>query len=126
NLQFSGAGAESVVAARAAGGEMVLLACPVDVGSVFLIVRPKIKSIAELKGKPAGITPYGSTTHFYLRQALRNIGLDPERDMLIMQLGAGPEMVVALHNGAIAVAALTHRYALPFLDRGWLVLVDLS
>jgi len=126
NLQFSGAGAESVVAARAAGGEIVLLACPVDVDPVYLIVRPEIKSIAELKGKPAGITRYGSTTHFYLRQALRNIGLDPERDILIMQLGAGPEMVVALHNGAIAAAALTHRYALPFLDRGWPVLVDLS
>ena len=43
-----------------------------------------------------------------------------------MQLGAGPEIVVALHNGAIAAAALTHRYALPFLERGWPVLIDLS
>jgi NitT/TauT family transport system substrate-binding protein len=125
NLQFSGAGAESVVAARAAGGEIVLLACPVDVDPVYLIVRPEIKSSAELKGKPAGITRYGSTTHFYLRTALKHVGLD-ERDILIVQLGAGPEMVVALHNGAIAAAALTHRYALPFLDRGWQVLVDLS
>jgi NitT/TauT family transport system substrate-binding protein len=95
------------------------------VDPVYLIVRPEIKASAELKGKPAGITRYGSTTHFYLRQALRNIGLD-ERDILIVQLGAGPEMVVALHNGAIAAAALTHRYALPFLERGWPVLVDLS
>ena len=116
-MQFSGAGAESVVAARAAGGEIVLLACPVDVDPVYLIVRPEIKSIAELKGKPTGITRYGSTTHFYLRTALKNIGLDPERDVLIMQLGAGPEIVVALHNGAIAAAALTHRYAL----RSWTV-----
>src|SRR4051812_34357367 len=30
NLRFSGVGAESVVAARAAGGDVVLLACPVD------------------------------------------------------------------------------------------------
>jgi NitT/TauT family transport system substrate-binding protein len=126
NLQFSGAGAESVVAARAAGGEIVLLACPVDVDPVYLVVRPEIKSSAELKGKPAGITRYGSTTHFYLRAALKHIGLDPERDIVILQLGAGPEIVVALHNGAIAAAALTHRYALPFLDRGWPVLVDLS
>jgi len=126
NLEFSGAGAESVVAARAAGGEIVLLACPVDVDPVYLIARPEIKSAADLKGKPTGITRYGSTTHFYLRTALRHIGLDPERDVLILQLGAGPEMVVALHNGAIAAAALTHRYALPFLQRGWPILVDLS
>ena len=126
NLQFSGAGAESVVAARAAGGEIVLLACPIDVDPVYLITRPEIKSAAELKGKSTGITRYGSTTHFYLRTALRHIGLDPERDVLILQLGAGPEIVMALDNGAIAAAALTHRYALPFLQRGWPVLVDLS
>jgi NitT/TauT family transport system substrate-binding protein len=126
NLEFSGAGAESVVAARAAGGEIILLACPVDVDPVYLIARPEIKSAADLKGKPTGITRYGSTTHFYLRTAVRNIGLDPERDVLILQLGAGPEMVAALDNGAIAAAALTHRYALPFLQRGWPVLVDLS
>ena len=46
--------------------------------------------------------------------------------MTILQLGAGPEMVVALDRGAIAAAALTTRYAIPFLQRGWPVLVDLS
>src|SRR5262249_5431043 len=86
NLEFYGAGAESVVAPPAAGGEIVVLACPVDVDPVYLIVRPEIKSTAELKGKAAGITRYGSTTHFYLRAALKNIGLDPERDILIVQL----------------------------------------
>jgi len=35
-------------------------------------------------------------------------------------------MVVALERGAIAAAALTTRYAIPFLQRGWPVLVDLS
>jgi len=43
-----------------------------------------------------------------------------------LQLGAGPEMVAALDVGRIAAAALTTRYALPFLQRGWPVLVDLS
>jgi ABC-type nitrate/sulfonate/bicarbonate transport system substrate-binding protein len=41
-------------------------------------------------------------------------------------MGAGPEMVVALDRGVIAAAALTTRYAIPFLQRGWPVLVDLS
>src|SRR5205809_7486888 len=39
-LQFSGAGAESVVAARVEGGDVVLLACPVDSDPVYLIARP--------------------------------------------------------------------------------------
>jgi ABC-type nitrate/sulfonate/bicarbonate transport system substrate-binding protein len=46
--------------------------------------------------------------------------------MTILQLGAGPEMVAALEAGRIAAAALTARYAIPFLQRNWPVLVDLS
>src|SRR5512141_1611958 len=55
NLQFSGAGAESVVAARIEGGDVTLLACPVDSDPVYLITRPEIKSAAELKGKATAV-----------------------------------------------------------------------
>ena len=126
NLPFSGVGAESVVAARAAGGDVVLLACPIDVDPVYLITRPEIKSAADLKGQSSAVTRYGSTTHFYLRTALKHVGLNPDRDMTILQLGAGPEMAAALDVGRIAAAALTARYAIPFLQRKWPVLVDLS
>jgi NitT/TauT family transport system substrate-binding protein len=125
-LQFSGAGAESAVAARVEGGDIVLLACPVDSDPVYFITRPEIKSAAELKGKATAVTRLGSTTHFYLRAAARHVGLDPEKDLTILQLGTGTETVVALENGRIAAAAITHRYALPFLQRGWPLLVDLS
>jgi NitT/TauT family transport system substrate-binding protein len=126
DLPFSGVGAESVVAARAAGGDVILLACPIDADPVYLITRPEIKSAAELKGQASAVTRYGSTTHFYLRAALQHVGLNPDKDMTVLQLGAGPEMVAALEVGRIAAAALTTRYAIPFLERGWPVLVDLS
>ena len=126
DLPFSGVGAESIIAARAAGGDVILLACPVDADPVYLITRPEIKSAAELKGQGSAVTRYGSTTHFYLRAALKHVGLNPDKDMTVLQLGAGPEMVAALEVGRIAAAALTTRYAIPFLERGWPVLVDLS
>jgi NitT/TauT family transport system substrate-binding protein len=125
-LQFSGAGAESAVAARVEGGDIVLLACPVDSDPVYFIARPEIKSAAELKGKSTAVTRLGSTTHFYLRAAARSVGLDADKDMTILQLGTGTETVAALENGRIAAAAITHRYALPFLQKGWPLLVDLS
>jgi NitT/TauT family transport system substrate-binding protein len=126
NLPFSGVGAESVVAARAAGGDVVLLACPIDTDPVYLIARPEIKTPADLKGQASAITRYGSSTHFYLKAALQQIGLDPEHDLTVLQLGGGPQMVAALESGRIAAAALTTRYAIPFLQRGWPVLADLS
>jgi NitT/TauT family transport system substrate-binding protein len=118
-LQFSGAGAESAVAARVEGGDIVLLACPVDSDPVYFIARPEIKSAADLKGKATAVTRLGSTTHFYLRAAARYVGLDPEKDLTILQLGTGTETVAALENGRIAAAAITHRYALPILQRVW-------
>jgi ABC-type nitrate/sulfonate/bicarbonate transport system substrate-binding protein len=125
-LQFSGAGAESVVAARVEGADLVLLACPSNLEPIFLITRPEIKSAAELKGKSSAVTRIGSSTHFYLRAALRVVGLDADKDMTILQLGAGPEMATALESGRIAAAALNTRYAIPFLRRNWPVLVDLT
>src|SRR5437867_3360139 len=126
DLPFSGGGAESVVAARIEGGDVVLLACPVDSDPVYLITRPEIKSAAELKGKATAVTRLGSTTHFYLRAALRQVGLDPEKDVTILQLGTGTEAVSAMESGRISMAALTNRYAIPLLQRGWPMFVDLS
>jgi ABC-type nitrate/sulfonate/bicarbonate transport system substrate-binding protein len=125
-LQFSGAGAESIVAARIEGADVVLLACPVDSDPVYLIARPEIKSPAELKGKATAVTRLGGTTHFYLRVALRQVGIDPDKEVTILQLGTGSEAVSAMESGRISMAALTSRYAIPLLQKGWPVFVDLS
>jgi NitT/TauT family transport system substrate-binding protein len=125
-LQLSGAGAESVVAARVKGGDVTLLACPLDSDLVYLIAQPAIKSPVELKGKASGVSRLGSTTDFYLRTSLKKVGLDPEKDLTILQLGSGAEIAVALEAGRIAAAALSYRNALPFLNRNWPVLLDLT
>lgn len=125
-VQFSGAGAESVVAARIEGGDAVLIGCPSDTDAVHFIARPEIKNAASLKGKTSAVTRLGSTTHFYLRTALRYLGLDPEKDMTILQLGAGAEITAAMHSGRVAAAALPFRNTHPLIQMGWPVLVDLS
>ena len=122
-LNFSGAGAASVVAARLKGGDVALLACPVDADAVYLIARPGMKNAAELKGKTAAVTRLGSTTHFYLRSALRYAGLDP-KDVKVLQLGL--DFSGALEAGQIDAAALPFNLALPYLQKGWPVLLDLT
>src|SRR5919106_1262906 len=123
-LNFSGAGAASVVAARLKGGDVALLACPVDADAVYLIARPGVKNAAELRGKTTAVTRLGSTTHFYLRSALRYAGLDPQKDVKVLQLGL--EFSGALDAGQIDAAALPFNLALPYLQKGWPVLLDLS
>ena len=125
-MQLSSAGAESVVAARTEGADLVLLACPIDTDPVYLIARPEIKNPAELKNKTTGVTRLGSTTHFYLRAALKQIGIDADKEIRILQLGTSGDVAAALETGRIAVAALTLRSAIRFLDKGWPLLVDLT
>jgi NitT/TauT family transport system substrate-binding protein len=125
-LQFSGVGAGSVVAGRIEGGDLVLLACPADLEPVYLIARPEIKSASELKGKVSAVTRLGSSIHFYLRSALRMVGVDSDKDLTLLQLGGSPEIVAALESGRVSAAALTIRDALPFFQRNWPVLVDLT
>jgi NitT/TauT family transport system substrate-binding protein len=123
---LSGVGAGSVIAARVEGGDIVLLACPTDLEPVSLIARPEIKSPSDLKGKAAGITRLNSSIHFYLRSAARMVGVDSDKEMTLLQLGGSPEIVGALESGRIAAAALTIRDILPFMQRNWPVLIDLT
>ena len=125
-MQLSSAGAESVVAARMEGADLVLLACPIDTDPVYLIARPEIKTPAELKNKTSGVTRLGSTTHFYLWTALKQVGIDADKDIRILQFGTSGEVAAALETGRVSVAALTVRNAIRFLDKGWPLLVDLS
>jgi ABC-type nitrate/sulfonate/bicarbonate transport system substrate-binding protein len=125
-VPLSGAGAESVVAARLEGGDVALIGCPSDTDVVHFVARPEIKSAADLKGKNSAVTRLGSTTHFYLRSALRHLGLDPDKDMTVLQLGAGGEITAAMQSGRVAAAALPFRNTYPLIQMGWPVLVDLS
>jgi ABC-type nitrate/sulfonate/bicarbonate transport system substrate-binding protein len=123
---ISGAGAESVVAARIEGGDIALIGCPSDTDVVYFVARPEIKSAADLKGKNSAVTRLGSTTHFYLRSALRYLGLDPDKDMTVLQLGAGGEIIAAMLGGRVAATALPFRNTYPLIEKGWPLLVDLS
>jgi len=125
-MQLSSAGAQSVVVARTEGADLVLLACPIDADPVYLMARPEIKNPAELRNKTSGVSRLGSTTHFYLWAALKQIGIDADKEIRILQLGTSSEVAVALETGRIAVAALTVRNAIRFLDKGWPLFVDLS
>jgi NitT/TauT family transport system substrate-binding protein len=125
-VQFSGAGAESVVSARIEGGDVTLIGCPADTDAVYFVARPEIKTAANLKGKSSAVTRLGSTTHFYLRAALRSLGLDPEKDMTILQLGGGAEIVTAMRSGRVAAAALPYRNTHNLIQAGWPLLVDQS
>ncbi|OGP67067.1 MAG: hypothetical protein A2169_08095 [Deltaproteobacteria bacterium RBG_13_47_9] len=68
---------------------------------------PKFKSIAETKGGRYAVTKYGALTDFLTRYALRNAGLDPEKDVKILQLGGSPQSLAAMEAGQLEASILS-------------------
>src|SRR5947199_268120 len=53
------------------------------------------------RGRTIGINRFGGAADFMIRYLLRQVAVDPEREAVILQVGAQPERVAALRNGAI-------------------------
>ena len=61
------AGAIAALTANAAGSDVVIIGSTGTVSPFRLIARPDIKQPADLKGKKAGITTFGSTSDQLMR-----------------------------------------------------------
>ncbi len=91
----------AIVNANLAGGDIVFVGGVVNVPSFYVYVHPSIKKPEDLKGKALGITTYGSSTDFTLRYLLRKWGLEPDRDVKVIQSGGQPEILASMQAGAI-------------------------
>ena len=102
------AGAPAVLAANAAGSDVVIIGSTGNVSPFRLMARPEIKQPADLKGKKAGITTFGSTSDQVVRLALKQFNLEPNKEVALLTFGAQPEAFAALVNGVVQVAALSY------------------
>ncbi len=90
-IQFSVGGGDAVIRADLRGADGVLVASPMKTGLQRLMVRPEIKSPADLKGKTIAITRFGSASHWVLQLFLRKWGMRTD-EIKMLQLGSSPAM----------------------------------
>ena len=64
-----------------------------------------IKRYEDLKGKKIGVSDLGATDYPVTRSVLRNLGIDPEKDVAWIAVGQGTPAGVALERGAIDALA---------------------
>lgn len=91
----------NIVFANLAGGDIVTIGGVVNVPSFYLYVQPSIKTQEDLRGKTLGITRYGASTDFTLRYLLKKWGLEPDRDVKVIQMGGQPEIFAGMQAGVI-------------------------
>ncbi len=102
-----GVSGAAVVPIAGSGVDIVLIATMVDTLPYFLVVRPEIKTKEDLRGKRAGISTFGSASDFVTRMALEGLGLVPDKDVVIIQVGAVPDRFAAMEGNFIQATVLT-------------------
>src|ERR1043166_6085741 len=107
SIQVAPIATPTVISADLAGADLVILSHTLPGVIHAMVVKPEIKRIEDLKGKKIGVTTFGSLTDFLVRHILRKKGLNPDRDVALIQIGGDPERIGALKQGAIDAASLS-------------------
>ncbi len=116
----------AVVNADLAGGDLVVVASTMNVITFFLVARPEIKQIEDLKGRRIGITRFGSATDFALSYGEGKWPIKRGRDFAVMQMGGMPEMMQGLKSGALDAATLNVEFTLLARKENFRELIDMS
>jgi ABC-type nitrate/sulfonate/bicarbonate transport system substrate-binding protein len=73
----------------------------------WLVTKPDVKSLSDLKGKIFGTTTLGGSQHLAALRLLQRAGLDPDKDVTVVIGGDVPAQLQSLVSGVIHLAALS-------------------
>jgi NitT/TauT family transport system substrate-binding protein len=123
---FAYAGPEVVLSTGVQGGPMIIIGGGVDRALFWLATQPGVSAGPGLRDKRIGITRFGASTDVVLRFYLPTVGLSPERDVTILQMGGLPEAVGALQAGGIDAAVLSAPTVFRAQKAGAIIAADLG
>ena len=125
-VAISTANSQAVVDTGLQGGDLLSIGAIVNFVALYVIAAPEIKSVADLRGKPVGVSRFGATTDFGIQMFLKKYGLEPVRDVPIIQIGGLPELAAALAKKSIYAAAMSYPMGLVAQQAGMKVLANLA
>ncbi|HVO93030.1 MAG TPA: ABC transporter substrate-binding protein [Terriglobales bacterium] len=102
DVQVANASGGGVASAVVAGADLVMVACYLNSLPYELVVNESVKSAEDLKGKSIGISRVGSASDVAARALIRGLGLEPDKQVPIMQVGGPAERAASFRTGRIA------------------------
>src|SRR5262245_11278844 len=125
-LQIASLSGSGLVQAALQGADTVLIASLIN-GLVFKVfATPEITSPAQLKGKKLGVSRYGATSDFAVRLALKKWGMNPDRDVNILQIGTSQDTVRAMQTKMLDAGIMSGASSLIARKAGFRELGDLA
>jgi NitT/TauT family transport system substrate-binding protein len=108
NIPLAIMGGAAAVTSNLSGSDLVLIGSLRKTSSLsFLVTTKDISRPEQLKEKILGIDRYGGAGDFILRLVLEKLGLNPDKDVTIRQVGQSPLRLAALQAGIIQGTTLS-------------------
>jgi len=125
-LDFSSVSGLVFLQASVEGSDLILLASSNDSQPMKLMVHGGISGPKDLKGKTVAVTRFGSLTDLLLRPVLKNWGLEPQKDVKLLQIGRLPDMVVAIAQKKVDGGVISFPNSLQAEKMGVKTLLDFA
>jgi ABC-type nitrate/sulfonate/bicarbonate transport system substrate-binding protein len=110
----------------AAGVPMKIIMVNIDQFQHLFVARPGIKRPEDMKGKKVAVSRYGSFSDIQTRFLVRQWGMDPDKDVQILQIGNSAARAAALASGGVDGAIVTPFFIPSAKKAGLNVIFDLS
>ena len=126
DLEIASLSGSGLVQAALQGADTTILCAAID-GFIFKIFSvPEIVGPAQLKGKKLGVSRYGATSDFAVRLALKKWGINPDRDISILQIGTTQDTLRAMQTRMLDAGVLSGTASLIARKAGFRELGDLA
>ena len=97
----------AVVGGAIAGLPIRIVAGYLDNWPMTLIAQPEFKTLKDLKGKTLGISSFGATPDLAARMMLKQVGIDPEKEIKILALGSDAARLTALKQRVVDLIVIS-------------------
>jgi len=125
-LPIAGAAGSAAVDASLGGADIVMFGSMVKVPAFYIMALPEIKTVENLRGKTVGVTRFGSSTDFTMRYVLRKQGLEPGKDVTVIQTGDLFAAAAMLRSRTIVAAPFSSPTNLRAEEAGARVLMNMG
>lgn len=123
-IQLSQLGGPAMLSAGVAGMDVTFVA--VALNTTPIVIMGTVSKMEELKGKSVGVTRYGSNTDTSARYAIRRAGLQPEKDVALIQLDEYANILSGIQTGRVAAGALADPFTYAAKKLGLKEIADIA
>jgi NitT/TauT family transport system substrate-binding protein len=118
-------GSEAMLA-KLRGADMRITAVIANHFNHVYLTAPAITSIKQLKGKKVAVSRFGSGSHFQSNLALKEGGLDPDKDVTVLQIGNSSARMAAILSGTVDGTIMAADFVPRAKREGFNIVADLA